>query len=332
MAQNVNEAFDIFRKNTVNLDSDDSKKARSSRDWLIGKISDFPDDNSDFPILYTERNIAYGSFARKTKKRPLDDVDLMIALNAEGSTYNNLGNKVVLYISENANRLKKYCFENSNQINSIKIVNAFVKNLKGISQYSSADIKRNQEAATLNLISYDWVFDIVPCFFTSPESDGRNYYIIPDGNGHWKLTDPRIDRDRVKELNTNLDGRVLDIVRMSKYWNQRSTMPSMGSYLLENMLLDHFATAITINKYCDIEMIEIFNQLKTRVYNAVYDPKNIQGDINTLSWDEKTKIAARAESDYQKAKEARKLESDGDMKGSIKKWGEIFGPDFPTYD
>jgi hypothetical protein len=78
-------------------------------------------------------------------------------------------------------------------------------------------------------------------------------------------------------------------------------------------------------------MIEIFNQIKTRVYHPVYDPKNIQGDINTLSWYEKTKIASRADSDYQKAKEARKLESDGNMKGSIKKWGEIFGDNFPKY-
>lgn len=332
MVKNVNEAFNKFKKETVNLDSEDSKSARSSRNWLIDKISNFPENHEDFPILYPDKHINFGSFARKTKKRPLDDVDLMIALNAEGGTYTNNGNKVILYASQNAKRLNRYCFDNSSQINSIKIVNAFVKRLKEVSQYASADIKRNQEAATLNLISYDWTFDVVPCFHTNPESDGRSYYIIPDGTGHWKFTDPRIDRARVRELNQNLGGRLLDLIRMTKYWNRRATMPSMGSYLLENMLLDHFSNAFTINEYPDIEMIEIFNQIKSRVYNSVYDPKKIQGDINNLTWDEKLKISARAESDYNKAKEARQLEKDGDMKAAIKKWGEVFGDNFPKYE
>ena len=62
------------------------------------------------------------------------------------------------------------------------------------------------------------------------------------------------------------------------------------------------------------------------------DPKNIQGNINKLTYDEKTKIKNKAYSDYYKAMEARQLEQDKDMKGSINKWREIFGDSFPKYE
>jgi hypothetical protein len=39
-------------------------------------------------------------------------------------------------------------------LNSIKVVNKLVKALETVPQYSNADIKRNQEAAVLNLVSY----------------------------------------------------------------------------------------------------------------------------------------------------------------------------------
>ncbi|NLY82782.1 MAG: hypothetical protein GX078_08490 [Clostridiales bacterium] len=59
------------------------------------------------------------------------------------------------------------------------------------------------------------------------------------------------------------------------------------------------------------------------------DPKGIQENINNLTYDEKMKIKEKAELDYYKAVNARQLESENDMKGSINKWSEIFGDSFP---
>ena len=41
MATTVQNAFEEFNKDVVNLDSDRTKKARASRDWLLGKLSGF---------------------------------------------------------------------------------------------------------------------------------------------------------------------------------------------------------------------------------------------------------------------------------------------------
>jgi hypothetical protein len=71
--------------------------------------------------------------------------------------------------------------------------------------------------------------------------------------------------------------------------------------------------------------------ISTSIYSQVNDPKDIQGNINNLTWDERTKISNKASSDRQKALEARRLESAEDHKGSIQKWQEIFGSEFPNY-
>jgi hypothetical protein len=94
MAKTVVEAFNKFMADTVNLDPDRTKKARGSRDWLVGQIGAFPDDDTKFPNIYTEKNIFYGSFSRRTKKRPLDDIDIMICLKADGCTYNEYTDKL----------------------------------------------------------------------------------------------------------------------------------------------------------------------------------------------------------------------------------------------
>ena len=332
MATTVIQAFNEFLRDKVNLDPDKTTKGRNSRDWLVGQIQHFEDDDTDFPEIYTEKNIYFGSFARRTKKRPLDDIDIMICLKANGCTYLEYSDRIELTVPETATRFLKYRNDGTEILNSRKLINKFVAKLADIPQYDKAEIKRNLEAATLNLTSYDWVFDIVPCFFTTEDQFGRTYYLIPDGKGNWKKTDPRIDKERLTNLNTNHDGNILNVIRTVKYWNKRATMPTMSSYLLENIIIEYYQTKTTkASQFVDIELIDVFFDIHNRVYNNLNDPKGIQGNINQLTLDEKRKISQIAYDDYVIAFNARQLEEQKNMKGSINKWREIFGDEFPKY-
>jgi predicted nucleotidyltransferase len=332
MARTVNEAFNFFMANYVNLDSEQTRTATSSRDWLLTQIDSFPDKDDKFPRLYPEKDIYFGSFARRTKKRPLDDIDIMIALSADGAVYQEFSDRIEIYASDSSDKLKRLCFDGTKTLNSRKVINKFVSLLDKVPQYQSAGIKRNMEAATLNLVSYPWTFDLVPCFFTTKDYFGRDYYLIPDGNGHWKKTDPRIDRQRVQDINQAHDGNVLNVIRLMKYWNRRPTMPSMSSYLFENMILDfYFSQSSKASSYVDLEVPGILNYIRTAIFYVVNDPKDIQGNINHLSREEQDKISKRAYSDYLNSLEARKLEKEKDHKQSIAKWREVFGSDFPSY-
>ena len=335
MATTVVSAFNDFQKNIVNLDSTTSSTARSSRDWLLGQISKFPENNDNFPNLYPEIHIGFGSFARKTKTRPLDDIDLMVGIKADGCTYYERSwDDIELNFPENySGKLKKYAKTlDSSALSSTRITNAFKSELSNVSQYSSAEIKRDGEAATLKLKSYTWNFDIVPCFLTSPDSDGNSYYLIPNRSGSWKKTNPKTDRDRLSAVNQNQSGNVLNVIRILKYWKQEKNV-NIGSYLLEAMILYYYENKSnnTCSEYVDLELENVFNYLANSIINTVADPKNIQSNINDVEYYSRYSLSEKFKKFAQLSSDARQLEKEEKDKESINAWKKVLGDNFPDY-
>src|SRR5690554_1351734 len=83
MPYTVGGAFTAFRSTTVDLDPDQTRTARTSRDYLIKQMRTLAGSDSAFPRLCGDP-IHYGSFARRTKIRPLDDIDFMVVLDGRG--------------------------------------------------------------------------------------------------------------------------------------------------------------------------------------------------------------------------------------------------------
>lgn len=329
MAKTVNQAFEIFLRDVVNLDPGVTKAARRSRDNLMENIAGF-DGKDGFFRLCSDFNEHFGSFARKTKCRNLDDIDLMIGLSACGSTY--LQHNGYNDISITPSSELRACVNNSGELNSITVLNKFKEKLQNLSDYRSSDLRRDHQAVTLNLISREWSFDVVPCFHTVQESDGRSYYLIPNGQGRWMKTDPTIDRSCVTEANKNNDGNLLEVIRLIKKWNKVKNAKTISSYLLETILVTYGMT----NNFCTDgirgSFISALECIERNIYCPVYDLKGIQGDINTLEFDDKDILFAKAGADVQKARTALQLEADGEHKQAIQKWGEIFGSTFPKYE
>lgn len=331
MPTNVNVAFAEFRRDTVDLDRDETVRARGSRDWLVAQIAGFPAADATFPMPYEEMHTYYGSFHRRTKIRPLDDVDLISCLHADGCSYVDYQPECRISVPESATRLSRYLHDYTRELNSRKVINCFVRSLASVPQYERSDIGRDGEAAVVSLNSYPWSFDVVPGFFTTTDIFGRSYYLIPDGNGHWKKTDPRIDQDRVTRINQSRNGYVLPALRLLKYWNKRQTKPIAKSYFFESMMLSYFESTAATNQYYDLEVAPALRFLASAVMQDVQDPKAIQGNINHFNWFERHDFANRANSDAGIAAQAWNAESSNDHKTAIRLWRDIFGPDFPAY-
>lgn len=328
MATTVNAAFSEFMKDTVNLDSNQTQIARKSRDNLLSNIQSFS-GNSDFFSINASRSLFFGSFARHTKLRPLDDIDMMICISgSDDRKYSYMGNGIY-HMGANqvdiSNGLNTY---GTSYLNSTKVINRFISKLSKLSDYSKAEMHKNHEAATLKLKSYDWVFDIVPCFYC----DG-DFYLIPDGNGNWKKTDPRIDTNRATSINQSQKGNLLPLIRLIKYWNSRNITITMGSYLLECMVLNRYENrSAPENWWIDLEFRDTLLYLSRAIYNGVNDPKGIQGDLNFYSYSDRVKISEALIRAYNKSVEASNLElNDKDQKAAIKKWREVLGIWFPDY-
>ncbi|HBK0761939.1 TPA: nucleotidyltransferase, partial [Escherichia coli] len=106
MALTVTAAFNEFQRNIVNLDSSQTDRARASRDWLLGRMNTFPNNDVYFPIIYPDIHTGFGSFARRTKIRPLDDIDLMFGLDGDDCVYSESDGKIIITAREGTVRLK----------------------------------------------------------------------------------------------------------------------------------------------------------------------------------------------------------------------------------
>jgi hypothetical protein len=329
MATSVISAFIEFQRDSVNLRKNDTDDARKSRDWLIKVIDNIFNDDK-LPITCDSYNLYYGSFERKTKKRPLDDIDIMIGFHGQQGKYYTYDDRIEIVMPDTAKGFTSQYYDNSRSLNSRKLINLFVSLLPKVGQYRNAPINRNGEAAILNLSSYPWSFDIVPCFHTTPETDGRSFYLIPDGNGYWKKTDPTIDKNRVHNINQKNNGRVLDIIRLVKYWNKRPTMPSIPSYLLECFILDYYNVNKTKDNVC-FDFCYSLLHIGNLIDKDFFDPKNIDVNINNILLSERVKIMERINKDVDKATDAIDNDSKSNTQKALSLWKEIFGPEFPSY-
>lgn len=330
MAKTVNQAFDEFNLNTVNLLKSTTDTARSSRDWLVEQLLNFPENIDDFPKDYSEKHIRYGSFARNTKIRPLDDIDLMYCISGGNAYYSvDIYNSSKYYIhTPNATNELKILSDANNVLNSIRVVNKLVNALKNVPQYSNSEAKRNQEAAVLNLTSYTWSYDIVPCFYTV-----NGFYLIPDGVGNWKAANPGIDTDNISQTNQTYGGKVYQLVRTLKYWNANFASPKIGSYFFEVLVLNYVKNSGSQNTYNDLNIRDFFKYLHQAIYYDVQDPKGIQGNINILTAEQRQRISNKAKECYDAAAAAVDYElNKKDQQKAIEQWAKIFGANFPKYE
>ena len=331
--ETVGGAFNYFIREKVNLAKSRTDKARSSRDSIIDKINNL----SYFLPLDKSKHLHFGSFARRTKIRPIDDIDIMICLSVTGN-WSYSGNSIEIKVTDVSNTYLKECCDTyasgwhstEYKLNSTKVKNKFKSALSNLHDCRKAELHSNKEAVTLQFTSYEWTFDIVPCVYVDDSQGG--YYLIPDGNGKWKKTDPRKDRDKVSHENTRLSGRVLELIRMAKYWARVNLSSEISSYLIETMVVKYCADQSDLSECSDWKFEKLLEYFQRAPYYQFYDMKGIQGDINKLSSDQKYKFSRTAMCDYNNALKAHDAEmSEKNQSKALSYWKEVFGTEFPSY-
>lgn len=335
MPYRVNSCFEDFIRFKVNLDPDRVRIARTSRDNLLDNLKQLCNEGK-LPRHYAEMNVHYGSFARRTKIRPLDDIDLMVCFSACGGHYMEFQPNVLYKIKmQDGLNIYKDLNDEQGYLNSRKLINYIIRNLSSLRDYKKADMHRNQEAATLQLKSYEWNFDIVPCFYAA---DG--FYLIPDGNGNWKKTDPRIDAQRINHVDAIVKRNpntkdLYTFIRLMKYWKREKWGDSVGSYMFEQMILN-FAERGGMQSDWQNSVSQCLRWLEQSIYYPVNDPKDMQGNLNTLDKATMDRLSSRAKTDYDASKNAvtdeiASLILKSTIEEAIAYWHGIFGKEFKTY-
>ena len=331
MTKTTTTAFNHYCADLVDLSSSNSDGARASRDYLMEQIVGFEENAEDFPALYGDGYyLPFGSFARKTKARPLDDVDIMPILHGCGG--NAVSVSVYTYdirIYNNHDPLWGYTY--NGYVNSTKILNKFKLELMGVPNYNSTEINKRGESVVVDLASYDWSFDVVPAFAVSDGQSGISHFLIPDGKGQWKRTDPRIDQVRITTANQYHNGNLIPLIRVMKYWNENNRyVPKIGSYHLETMLIDGFWAQQPLN---DIKtgIYTAFKILQTSILETCEDPKRLEPPLDAeMDWFQRLAFAGTAEKMANQLSLADINELIGLHQVAIETWQKVF-PNFPGY-
>lgn len=342
MAWTVNSAFEEFRKNYVDLDSALTHKARSSRDYLFKQIRSLSLKTSDFPALCRSepKFIQFGSFARKTKINPLDDIDFLVLLDASNCRFEPDRSLTYTYdlVVTRLNPLEipplwRFTNEDRCIVNSTKVLNGIKRGLFQVENYKKADNSKKKEVVSLDLLSYPWNFDIVPAIEIQREQSST-CFLIPNGYGQWIPADPRIDRERTTAINQQHNSNFLPILRLLKYWNSIATnrRAKLPSYYFENLAIEVFRSkSPPIASYQD-GISYFFDHCPHYLNQAFPDPKGLNGNLDaSIDHWTKYKITESMRNCYKITCQADFYESVGNHQLAIDSWKQIFGWSFPSY-
>ncbi len=334
MARTINGALNQLVQDKVNLLKSRTDAGRRSRDHLLDQIKRLNESSTEKLDFAETYNLPFGSFSRRTKIKPLDDIDQMIGLNGRKLVWNEATtyDEAIISIRDPMDKgIWSQLLNDDNSLSPIKVLNRFKRMLSNMNGYQNPELNRRQQAVTFQMTSNEWNFDLVPCFHTTTD-----VYLIPSGNGnYWMKTDPRKDQVLATQVNQQHNGRVLEIVRLMKYWNKLNGKKSIpSSYLLEVMLLNFYENRSAYWDTCGTlqqEVEKCLQYIKENIYSYVADPKEVEGNINRLDSDVQDKIYARVTQDLENIRYGNYYEDLGEKEQAFEYWEKVFGSFFPVY-
>jgi len=343
MPRTVGGAFEQFRRDVVDLDPNDTNIARRSRKYLFDQIEILAKNNSDFPKLTSGSPfISFGSFARKTKIKPLDDIDFLVILNGtyiapEIIDFSNTQKlkfirPSISFVGTRPSMTLEPLADRNGYINSTTVLNKIKFYLSSVTNYEKAEISRNWEAVTLKLNSYTWNYDIVPAIPLFYNSGDLAYFSIPDGKGNWKPTNPRIDEHHTTTVNTYHEGKFLPVIRLLKYWNGITyNKQRLPSYYFETLAIKVFERSPKIaNLQNGVKLF--FERCSYYLSQPCPDPKGLGPHLDAnIDWSQKQKVMNVIVNASMCAENALRYESRSQHKEAIEQWQRIFGSRFPNY-
>lgn len=250
-----------------------------------------------------------GSYIRRTKISPIDDLDIFFKVDAGWTNYqwtSSSKNECKIYITTAYPALHKlYAYSTLENgiywVSPTKIMNEIKRKIA--EKYSTTpDISRNGEAVTVYLSSYGLTIDCVP----SIEVNREEFIFIPtSGNNlRWKKTNPKIDKSRIDSLDdvAHFNGKLKWIIKLMKYWNKRkNTWMKFRSYALECRIYQILKTKTNFaDGYADIlrEVIKgIYNDTS---YNFVSDIPGYAYIQHSYTEDQWSRIKGLLETMWQK--------------------------------
>ena len=237
-----------------------------------------------------------GSYRRETKIKPLQDVDMFVVVDPDGTQGS--------YRS--------------------KTPGDILAALRGVLEAKYDSVTIDRMACTVGFGSESEIvsFDVVPAFKLA--SGG---YGIPDSQrGVWIKTNPKLHHELSTAKNSRCDHKFVPFVKMVKAINRDLGGPVMPSFLIEVMAWQ-FVTE-PFGRYQD-EVRWFLASAVEGVDRVWPDPASLGPDVNTMSSAQRANAAKALRGALAVAEEAIRLEDDGQERAAVEAWRRLFGNRMP---
>ncbi|MFC3070500.1 CBASS oligonucleotide cyclase [Phenylobacterium soli] len=290
----VSDAFQTFKTRLEITQTEQDDASRRQKDVRATVQANFD----------VERDFLTGSYGRRTKTKPLKDIDIFVVLGKDEKWRRDKHPKGVL------DDLEK-CLVDAYGEDQVE------RDRRCVTVYfQKKNQTQHEDGKVLSL-------DVVPAFGMK---DG---YDIPDDTlGTWIKTDPEIHAEEATAKNKALAGGWVPLVKMLKSWNRSNGKSITPSYLIEVMALE--LVDGPFSNFPD-EARRFFAAAQATVGDDWPDPAG----LGPLVSDEMT--AARCATARQKLREAEvaatrafRAEQQGYEGEAVRIWKEIFGDFFPA--
>ena len=254
-----------------------------------------------------DRDILSGSYKRRTKTKPLKDVDIFFILRDDERDWLE---KPPAALLDEVRGLLVPTYGDSNVSLGWRAVTVEF----GVSATAAADDEKVMSV------------DVVAAF-----TSNGNYTIADRHLGDWITTNPEIHQQLATEANGAYEGRWKPLVRMIKKWNDYHDRPVKPSFLLEVMALGILNRGF--GGHNALELQTFFATAAERIWEEWPDPAGLGPPItDRLAGDPlQRQIAATALADAAATvSRARRLAQQGKNGDAMRVWrNEVFGPLFP---
>lgn len=271
-------------------------KVSKAKDVLINNIKSYSSDG-DFPQLIETRII--GSYKRKTKINPLNDVDIVLTF---GKGYYKGNNWHI--IDDCSYSFSSIDYDDEQNVSSVRLLNKLKEKLSAA--YSRSEIRRNNEVVNVYLSSYDVGFDLISAFYYRDV----DYFLIPKGSNStkWKKTNPIKDELILDEINNKNGNKIKDVIRIAKHFFSYKEIPSLRSYHLESCayyIFNEISGNDSIREY----LFYFYDNLDMELLNECKDPTGISEPLSsnldmldikkiTVALNEAKSILSNSEEEY----------------------------------
>jgi Second Messenger Oligonucleotide or Dinucleotide Synthetase domain len=254
-----------------------------------------------------ERDILSGSYKRRTKTKPLKDVDIFFILQATEADW--LDRPAQELLTEIKGLLVPVYGESS-----VSLGRRSVKVDFGL---AVTDDQTDEKVMSI---------DVVPAFASD------EHYVIPDRQlDEWVSTDPEIHEQLATDANAAYGGRWKPLVRMIKKWNDHHERPVKPSFLLEVMALGILNRGF--GGHYSLELQTFFATAAERISETWDDPAKLGPPISDRIASEPLQLQTAAKELARAAENvsrARRLAQSGKNGEALRVWrDDIFGPLFP---